>query len=102
MASTAVSTSQAVFASTLTLPPGPSASRTAATRSRSADSGVPGSATFTFAVEHPEAATIPCARSGSTTGTVQLTGIEVRSGAGHDRPADSSAHSSHGTHSASE
>ena len=84
-------------------PPGPSASRTAATRSTSALSGWPGSATFTLAVRHPaDAATTAAARSGDTAGTVTLTGTRSRTGAGHDPSAASRAASSQGTHSASE
>ena len=49
IARTAVSTSQAMFASTLIAPSPPSAARTAATRSQSSTMDDRGSATFTLA-----------------------------------------------------
>jgi len=58
MLMTAVSTSQRPLASTRTLPAGPRAARTASTRARSSDSDSGWSATLTFAVRQPEAATI--------------------------------------------
>ena len=72
MRATAVSTSQAPLASTRIAPSGPSASRTASTRARSSAGVCPGSATLTFAVRHPDAVTIACARSGPTAGTVDV------------------------------
>ena len=91
MRATAVSTSQAALASTRIAPPGPSASRTASTRARSSAAVCPGSATFTFAVRQPDAATIACARSASTAGTVTLTGTESRTGSGQPSTAPSTA-----------
>jgi len=87
----ATGTSQPPFASTRIRPPGPSASRTAATRSMSSAPAWPGSATFTFAVPQPDAATISNARSGPTAGTVTLTGTRSLTGAGHGTVADSIA-----------
>src|SRR5699024_4103303 len=82
----AVSTSHPPLASTRILPPDPSASRTAATRSSSSSSDSPGSATLTFAVRHPpEACTSSAARTGPTAGIVTLTGTRSRRGAGHPR-----------------
>ena len=91
MRAAAVSTSQAALASTRIAPERPRASRTASTRARSSAADCPGSATFTLAVEQPDAVTIACARSGSTAGTVTLTGTESRTGAGHPSTAPSSA-----------
>ena len=87
------------MASTRSLPPGPSASRTASTRSRSAGPGWPGSATFTFAVRQPEAATISCACRGPTAGTVTLTATDFRTGAGQPVTAASMAQASQRAHS---
>ena len=56
---------QAPLASTRILPPGPSASRTAATRRASAARSTRGSATLTFAVRQPDALTNSAARSGA-------------------------------------
>ena len=90
---------QPPLASTRIRPDGPSASRTASTRSMSAPSACPRSATLTLAVRHPEAATIRIACSGPTAGTVTFTGIRSRTGAGHSPAADSSALASQRAHS---
>ena len=92
-------TLQAPLASTRSLPPGPSASRTAATRSRSAAAGWPGSATLTFAVRQPDAATISRACPGSTAGTVTFTPTASRTGAGQPVTAASMAQASQRAHS---
>ena len=90
---------QPPLASTRIRPDGPSASRTASTRSMSAASACPRSATLTLAVRQPEAATIRMACSGPTAGTVTFTGIRSLTGAGHPPAADSSALASHRAHS---
>ena len=84
MRAAAVSTSQAALASTRIAPDGPSASHRLDPR-QVVGRGLPGSATFTFAVRQPEALTIACARSASTTGTVTFTSTESRTGSGHRR-----------------
>lgn len=102
MAGIASATVQAPLASIRIAPVGPSARRTAATRSRSAASSIPGSATLTLAVRHPDAATRSAARAGSMTGTMMLTGTRSRRGSGQPTVADSIAARSHGTHCSSE
>ena len=87
--------SQPPFASTLILPSGPSAARTASTRSMSSASAWPRSATLTLAVRQPDRATIPAARAGPTAGTVTFTGIRSLTGAGQPSVADSMALASH-------
>src|SRR5690606_15665436 len=94
---TASSGSHAALASTRIAPRGPRAWRTAATRSTSSPGLCPGSATLTLAVVQPEAETIAAACSGGTAGTVQLTGMLVRTGSGHSVVQDSRAVRSHGT-----
>jgi hypothetical protein len=56
---------------------------------------------LTFAVRHPELATIACARSGPTAGTVAFTGTRSRTGSGHPPALCSSAVASHQAASAS-
>ena len=90
----ASSTVQPPLASTRIRPAGPSASRTASTRSRSAAAGWPGSATLTLAVRQPDPATMAWACSGPTAGTVTLTGTLARAGAGHPVVAASIAQAS--------
>src|SRR6266536_1985739 len=65
----------------------------------SADSGWPGSATFTFAVRQPDATAIWCARCGPTAGTVTFTGMSPRTAAGQPAVAASSAQASQRAHS---
>jgi hypothetical protein len=79
------------LASTRILPSGPSASRTASTRSMSSASAWPRSATLTFAVRQPDPATIFMASSGPTAGTVTFTGIRSLAGPGQPSVADSMA-----------
>src|SRR5690606_24078781 len=93
--STAVSTSHAAFASMRTLPAGPRASRTAATRSTSAARSCPGSATLTFAVAQPDAAAIRYAAGPSTAGMVVLTRMLARLAGGYGSVAASRAAASH-------
>jgi len=95
----ACSTFQPPFASTRTRPAGPIASRTASTLARSSESGWPRSATLTFAVRQPEPATIWCARSGPTAGTVTFTPTRSRTGDGQPAQAASSAQASQRAHS---
>ena len=97
IAATASSTDQAPLASIRIRPSGPSASRTASSRAWSSASVCPGSATFTLAVRQPPRATIACAASGPTAGTVTLTGTASRTGAGQSPAAASSAQRSHGS-----
>lgn len=81
--------------------PRPIASLTASTRSKSSFRVCPGSATFTFAVAHPDARTIAAAFSGPTAGTVQFTGTTDRTGGGQPSKADSRAARSQATQVAS-
>ena len=98
---TAVSTSHAPFASQRTRPAGPSASRTASSRSMSAGSESGESATFTFTVRQPDDAAMRCASAGPTAGTVALTGIRPRTGSGQPTVHASSAAVSQDADSAS-
>ena len=83
MACSASSTFQPPFASMRMRPSGPSASRTARTRATSAARVSSPLATFTFAVRHPgNRASTARTLSGSTAGTVALTGIRSRSAGG--------------------
>ena len=61
----------------------------------SSASAWPRSATLTFAVRHPDPATILAACSGPTAGTVTFTGIRSLTGAASARVADSMALASH-------
>ena len=93
-ASTACSSDQAALASTRIRPAGPSASRTAATRSTSSRRDWPGSPTLTLAAQQPEASTRAYATAGITAGTIALTGTHGWIGAGHSpQPASSAARS---------
>src|SRR5947208_15720069 len=83
MAASASSSDQAPLASSRIRPAGPRASRTAATRSRSARSGQ--SPTLTLTVVTPVEAASPARRaatSGPTAGTSPLTGTVERTGTG--------------------
>ena len=91
--------SQAPLASTRILPSGPSASRTASTRSMSSASVWSRSATLTLAVWHPDRATIAAACSGPTAGTVTFTGTAARTGSGQPASAASRAQHSQRAHS---
>src|SRR5207253_2621074 len=88
--------SQAALASRRIRPDGPSAARTAATRSTSSASGPP--PTFTFTVVTPAAtasAASPAAVSAATAGTRALTGTSARTGAGQATNTASLTASSH-------
>jgi hypothetical protein len=91
----ASSTDQAPLTSIRSRPDGPSAARTASTRSRSSVSVWPRSATLTFAVRQPETSTIAAASCGPTAGTVQFTGIDRQTASGQDEKAASRAAASH-------